>query len=610
MTLLGVDIGTTGCKAAVVSAQGAPLATAYREYPLITPRPGWAQLDPDEVWDAACSAIREVTSADVASPRAVAVATLGEAVTPIDSRGRALGPSIVSFDRRAADCHQRIVERAGRDSIERITGLAPMPHYTAAKWSWLAAEVPDVYRAAARLVCYGDLVAARLGLEPMIDHTMATRTLAFDRHSRSWSDEILDAAGVDRAKLPAPVPSGTIVGTIGAEHCRDLGLAPGAVLVAGGLDQACAAHALGIGGAGPGGAAPGGAAPGGAGPGGAAPGSAGPGGAGPGGAGPGGAGPGGAGPGGAGSGGDAVGPVLLSLGTVAVLAMVLDAERPRPLAVPTGPHVVEGRSLSVAGAPAGGAVLRWYRDVLGAADVERAEAAGADFYDTVVSAAAAVETTSIVVPHFAGSRAAFADPDSLGVMAGLTFGTDRRHLVRALLEGVALETAVMAGRLAAAVAPVTAPRARAGRHASPADTGEAVGSVAVVGAARERSEQEREAPPLDAPRSHAAAWPLRAVGGGSKSGPWMQIFADVLGVPVESAASSYGAAAGAALIAGSAIDAVEGNASMPMAARFEPDPGRAEHYRAKLVLYRRLYETMAAVRRDQPEGVPGSTGST
>ena len=560
MTLLGVDIGTTGCKAAVVSAQGAPLATAYREYPLITPRPGWAQLDPDEVWDAACSAIREVTSADVASPRAVAVATLGEAVTPIDSRGRALGPSIVSFDRRAADCHQRIVERAGRDSIERITGLAPMPHYTAAKWSWLAAEVPDVYRAAAKLVCYGDLVAARLGLKPMIDHTMATRTLAFDRHSRSWSDEILDAAGVDRAKLPAPVPSGTIVGTIGAEHCRDLGLAPGAVLVAGGLDQACAAHAVDIGGVGSGGVGSGGAALGGTGSGGAGFGDSGSGGAGVGGgAGPGGVGSGGAAPGGAGSGGDAAGPALLSLGTVAALAMVLDSGRPRPLAVPTGPHVVEDLSLAVAGAPAGGAVLRWYRDVLGAADVERAEAAGADFYDTVVSSAATVETQAMVVPHFAGSRAAFADPDSLGVVAGLTFGTDRRHLVRALLEGVALETAVMAGRLAAAVDPVTL---------------------------------------------------LRAAGGGSRSGPWMQIFADVLGVPVESAASSYAAAAGAALIAGSAIDAVEGNAIMPMAARFEPDPGRAEHYRAKLVLYRRLYETMAAVRRDQPEGVPGSTGST
>ena len=516
MTLLGVDIGTTGCKAAVVSTEGALQATAYREYPLTTPRPGWAELDPDVVWESACSAIREVTSAGAPPPVAVATATLGEAVTPIDGRGRALGPSIVSFDRRAAAQHAALVERVGRDGIERVTGLAPMPHYAVAKWSWLAAEASDLYRAAAKLVCYGDLVAARLGLEPVIDHTMAARTLAFDLGSRSWSHEILEAAGVEKAKLPVPVPSGTLVGTVPAEHCRDLGLVPGAVLVAGGLDQACAAHAVGIGGAGSGRDGPGREGP------------------------------------------SSSGAGLLSLGTVAVLAMALAGDRARPLEIPTGPHVVEGRSLAVAGAPAGGAVLRWYRDVLGAADAERAEAAGADFYDIIVSSAAEIETASIVVPHFAGSRAAFADPDSQAVLAGLTFDTDRRHLVRALLEGVALETAVMAERLAAAVDPLAS---------------------------------------------------LRAAGGGSKSAPWMQIFADVLGVPVESAASSYGAAVGAALIAGSAIGVVDDETTMPMVTRFEPDQARADRYRAKLVLYRRLYGTMAAVRRaGRREGEPGSAG--
>ena len=507
MTLLGVDIGTTGCKAAAVSDRGVPLATAYREYPLLTPRPGWAELDPDVVWEAIRSAVREVTSAGVAPPRAMAISCLGEAVTPIDGRGRPLGPSIVSFDRRAAACHDRLVERVGRDSFERVTGMAPMPHYTVAKWSWLATEAPDVYRAAAKLVCYGDLVAARLGLEPVIDHTMAARTLAFDRSSRSWDPGILEAAGVEETKLPTPAPSGTVIGAIPREHSLDLGLAPGAALVAGGLDQACAAHAVGVGSAGV----------------------------------------------------DSAGSALLSLGTVAVLAMVLAEGRPRPIAVPTGPHVVEGRSLTVAGAPAGGAVLRWYRDVLGAADAERARKHGhADFYDTIVSSAAEVETEAIVVPHFAGSRAAFADPDSLGVMAGLTFATDRRHLVRALLEGVALETAVMAERLTAAVGPVAS---------------------------------------------------LRAAGGGSRSAVWMQIFADVLGIPVESAASSYAAAVGAALIAGSAVGAVDSEATMPVAARFEPDEARTEGYRVKLVLYRRLYETMAAVRRADRESAPESAGN-
>ena len=180
----------------------------------------------------------------------MAVSCLGEAVTPIDGHGRPLGPSIVSFDRRAAAYHDRLVERVGRESFERVTGLAPMPHYSVAKWSWLAAEAPEVYRFAARLVCYGDLVAARLGLEPVIDHTMAARTLAFDQSSRSWDLSILEAAGVDPSKLPTLAPSGTVIGTIPREHRSDLGLAPDAALVAGGLDQACAAHAVGVDGAG------------------------------------------------------------------------------------------------------------------------------------------------------------------------------------------------------------------------------------------------------------------------------------------------------------------------------------------------------------------------
>ena len=106
------------------------------------------------VWEATRSAVREVTSAGVAPPRAMAVSCLGEAVTPIDGQGCPLGPSIVSFDRRAAAYHDRLVERVGRDSFERVTGMAPMPHYTVAKWSWLATETPDVYRAAAKLVLY------------------------------------------------------------------------------------------------------------------------------------------------------------------------------------------------------------------------------------------------------------------------------------------------------------------------------------------------------------------------------------------------------------------------------------------------------------------------
>ena len=490
MTLLGVDIGTTGCTAAAVGLDGSVRATAYREYPLATPRPGWAELDPDGVWDAVCSAIREVTAAVAEPPRALAFATLGEAVTPIDASGAALAPTIVSFDGRAGDRHEELVAALGAERLTAICGVAPQPHYSVAKWSWIATETPDTYRRAATLACFGDLCAVRLGLPPVIDHTMATRTLAFDAADECWSPEILGAAGVDVAKLPTPAPTGTVVGAVASRQARDLGLADGALLVTGGLDQVCAAHGAGIAGE---------------------------------------------------------GSAMLSLGTVAVLAAVTGTGSPGATAVPTVPYVQPTTRLAIAGTPAGGAALRWWRDRFAATDVAAPGGTGVEdgSYDRIV-AAADVETDLIALPHFAGSRTAFGDPRATAALVGMTFATERRHVVRALLEGVALETAVMAERLAEAGAAVAA---------------------------------------------------LRAVGGGSRSPVWMQIFADVLGVPVDSTASADAAAVGAALLAGTAAGhAAPPLAGLPLTMRLEPDESRSSRYRSKLERYRGLYHALAAVR--------------
>lgn len=241
---------------------------------------------------------------------------------------------------------------------------------------------------------------------------------------------------------------------------------------------------------------------------------------------------------------------MLSLGTVAVLAAVLRSDQGPPVAVPTVPYVTPAERLAIAGSPAGGAVLRWYRDRFGAPGAGRAGSADRDIegdvYERIVASAAGVDTDLIALPHFAGSRTAFADPQATAALAGLTFATERHHIVRALLEGVALETAVMAERLAEAGAPVTS---------------------------------------------------LRAVGGGSRSAVWMQIFADVLGVPVDSTASADAAAVGAALIAGAGTGLMaEDSPALPVAVRCEPDQSAGRRYRSKLERYRGLYHALAGLR--------------
>lgn len=487
-----------------MGSDGLPLARAYREYPLATPRPGWAELDPDAVWEAVCATIREVTAAVPEPPQALAVATLGEAVTPIDGYGAALAPTIVSFDGRARTCYDQLIGALGRERISDVCGVAPQPHYSVAKWSWIAREMPETYRRTATLACFGGLASVRLGLPPVIDHTMATRTLAFDAAGGCWSSEILDVAGVEVEKLPAPVPTGSVVGAVAAPQARELGLADGALLVTGGLDQVCAAYGVGIGARGDGSA-------------------------------------------------------MLSLGTVAVLAAVLDDDRSAGTSVPTVPYVEPGKRLAIAGTPAGGAVLRWYRDRFGGTEAAAVAGTEDEFYDRIVAGAADAETDLIALPHFAGSRTAFADPQATAALIGLTFATEKRHIVRALLEGVALETAVMAERLAEADAPVSS---------------------------------------------------LRAVGGGSRSPVWMQIIADVLGVPVASTASADAAAVGAALIAGAATGGVAGDRrGLPVAMRCEPEDSRHRRYRSKLERYRAIHGALAVGRKADSSPHAGREGS-
>ena len=103
MSLLGIDLGTTGCKAVVFDEGGKILSSAYREYPLHFPKPGWIELDSNRVMKSAREVIREAAGKAKKDPvRALAVASQGEAVTPVSADGKFLHNAIVTFDARTA----------------------------------------------------------------------------------------------------------------------------------------------------------------------------------------------------------------------------------------------------------------------------------------------------------------------------------------------------------------------------------------------------------------------------------------------------------------------------------------------------------------------------
>src|SRR5207253_2402017 len=127
MSLLGIDIGTTGCKAIVFRVDGQVLGHAYREYPLIHPREGWAELDPEGVWASVSEAVGQAV--DRAGPgdpvKALATSVQGEAVTPVARDGTILANSPVTFDGRTVPYVEEWEKKVGREEIFRITGMPP-----------------------------------------------------------------------------------------------------------------------------------------------------------------------------------------------------------------------------------------------------------------------------------------------------------------------------------------------------------------------------------------------------------------------------------------------------------------------------------------------------
>ena len=238
MNFLGIDIGTSGCKAVVFDATGRQLANAQREYALHFTGDGGAELDSTEVLDKCLAVIAEAAQqAGRGTVKAIGISSQGEAFTAIDATGKPLCRAMVSSDVRAEAYAKNWPLEFGEERLYQITGHTASPMFTLFKLLWIKEHRPDVWRNAVMFLCFEDLLQHRLGVAPAMGWPLAGRTMLFDVRRHEWSGEILDRLGLAPGKLARPLPAGTIAGTITAE----LGLAKDAVVVTGGHDQPCGA---------------------------------------------------------------------------------------------------------------------------------------------------------------------------------------------------------------------------------------------------------------------------------------------------------------------------------------------------------------------------------
>ena len=217
--LIGIDVGTTNFKAAAYDTAGRPIACAHVPTPTRYPRPGWAYFDPDEVWDLVTSILRQVSSALTEHHQVAGLAITGmaEAGVPVDKDGRWVYPVIAWYDNRTQEQAEWWQAEVGLERLYAITGLPPLFIFGINKMMWLKAHEPDAYRRTVRWLNMADYIAFKLSGAEATDYSLASRTLAFDLRTLSWSDELIRLSGVRPDLFARPVPSGEVVGHVTAE---------------------------------------------------------------------------------------------------------------------------------------------------------------------------------------------------------------------------------------------------------------------------------------------------------------------------------------------------------------------------------------------------------
>lgn len=387
MSLLGIDVGTTGCKAIVFNVDGEIIAQAYGEYPLIHQQPGWSELDSKQVWDIVASAVKKVVAQTKSDPvEAFAVSSQGEAVTPVAKSGEILDNAITTFDYRTVGIDEEIGEQMSKLDIMKITGMPLSPITTAAKLIWLKRHKPEVYNNTWKFLGFEDFVVYKMGLKPTVDYSLASRTMLFDIINKDWSEKMFDLIGADVGMFPDAQASGRIIGEIPASVATELGLPKGVVGVTGGHDQPCGALGAGI---------------------------------------------------------IRSGEVMDATGTVECIAPAFGEPVINAKMIEGNfccyCHVVDGLYVTLGFVASGGVVLRWYRDTFAQAEKTEAEATGRDIYDILMAQATDSLSPVMLLPHFTGSGTPYLDAGAKGAILGLSLAATKGDIIKAILEGISFE---------------------------------------------------------------------------------------------------------------------------------------------------------------------------
>lgn len=383
MISLGVDIGGTGAKCVAFSQQGVQLGLAYSEYRVPA---GTVNLPAKLLSDSVMDVIRSCAS-QLENPEEVAALTFssfGESFVAIDEQGEPLDDIRMYFGNSESEDFNRLVAQVGETEFMEVCRILPDASYSLSKMLYTLKIAPrPVYKflLISGYICY--LLTGRAAT----DMALASRTLLFDPRAQKWSDKLLKASGIRLDQLPEVVPYGTSLGNILPYMAQKLGLPKTAQIVMGAHDQVVNALGAGV---------------------------------------------------------DRVGDAVDTSGTCECMTPLF-AQIPEDPSFQKNnyasiPYLQDRGYVTYAYNISAGSVVRWYRDALGQGLKAEAEAEGKSIYDVLNESAPTAPTSLLVLPFLQGMGGTpDVDPNTTGLIAGLTTQTRLPDLYRAVLEGITFE---------------------------------------------------------------------------------------------------------------------------------------------------------------------------
>jgi xylulokinase len=383
---LGIDLGTNGCKASVLSDSGSVIGNAFREYQTYFPKTGWAEQNPQEWYDVAITTAREALSqaqAQKGEVRSIGLSGHLHSATYLSKSGEVLRPGIVWMDQRSERQVEWLRANIGEDVISGITYNLPSTTLTLPNVLWVKENQPETWKKVAHIIHPKDYIIFRLTGRIITDHSTALGTMMMDGRDLVWSQQICDKANVPLDILPEVASPDEVVGGLDAQGSADIGLAEGTPVVAGSGDAPGESLATGL---------------------------------------------------------LRDGDCLIRIGTCVVILVVTR----RPVAdqrILNLGHVLRHAWLTTAATQTAGEALRWFRDTFYSSQAVALGASGSSIYQAIDSDAESVPIGAeglIFHPYLMGERCPYWDSQLKGHFIGITTRHKRAHFSRAVLEGIAL----------------------------------------------------------------------------------------------------------------------------------------------------------------------------